>query len=95
MTDGAPTDDWQTAAATARAEFERKKLNFIALGVGPNVNMEILTQITGEAPLKLQGLKFKKFFRWLTDSLRIVTSGTVADQEKIRTAPIGSFADLK
>lgn len=94
MTDGEPTDEWEAAAKIARDQAERKKLNFIALGVGPNVNMGILTRMTGEPPLKLQGLKFKKFFRWLTDSLRIVTSGTVADQEKIRTAPFGSFADL-
>ncbi|MEI8244533.1 MAG: VWA domain-containing protein [Lentisphaerota bacterium] len=94
MTDGEPNDDWQAAAEKARNMANNKKLNLIVVGIGPSANMGILAQISGHQPMKLQGLKFKKFFRWLTDSLRMVTSGTVSNEEKIRTAPINSFADL-
>jgi uncharacterized protein YegL len=80
MTDGEPTDEWEDAAEQAKNLASQNRLNFFGIGIGPYANMEILKQILPQSspPLKLSGIKFKQFFRWLTDSLRNVTKSTVS-----------------
>jgi uncharacterized protein YegL len=96
MTDGKPNDDWQISAKEARSMAESNQLTFLGIGIGPEVDMTILKQILPEKqpPMQLRGLQFKPFFKWLTDSLRSVTSGTISNEDKLKYAPVSSFADL-
>jgi uncharacterized protein YegL len=75
LTDGMPNDPWEKSAACAREEAETDQLVFFGVGVGPDADFEALTQIlpAQNPPLKLKGLRFKPFFRWLSDSLRAVS----------------------
>ncbi|WP_343725885.1 vWA domain-containing protein [Herbaspirillum huttiense] len=75
ITDGAPTDPWQTAAASVREGEESKKFAFFAIGV-KGANMDILAQISSRAPLSLDGMKFRELFSWLSTSLRSVSRST-------------------
>lgn len=75
ITDGAPTDSWQAAAAAVREGEASKKFAFFAIGV-KGANMEILRQISVREPLSLDGLKFRELFSWLSSSLRSVSSST-------------------
>lgn len=70
ITDGGPTDSWQNAAALVRAgdNDQRKSFSFFAVGV-EEAKMDVLARISRREPLRLQGLKFRDLFAWLSSSL--------------------------
>jgi len=75
ITDGAPTDEWQSAAAMVREGEASQSFAFFAVGV-QGANMDILKQISVREPLKLQGLKFRELFQWLSNSMKSVSQST-------------------
>lgn len=72
ITDGAPTDAWQTAAQRVRIEEDAKRIAFFAIGV-QGADMDRLAEIAVRAPIKLDGLKFGDLFVWLSQSLAAVS----------------------
>lgn len=80
ITDGSPTDGWQSAAAALREGESAKQFAFFAIGV-KGANLEVLRQLCPERePLTLSGLKFRELFRWLSSSLRSVSRSTPGAQ---------------
>jgi uncharacterized protein YegL len=68
ITDGAPTDEWQSAAVEVQAGETGKHFVFYPVGV-EGANFDVLAQFRTEMqPLKLRGLAFRTLFRWLSDS---------------------------
>jgi len=72
ITDGSPTDEWQSAADAVREGEASKSFAFFAVGV-QGANMDVLKQISVRAPLRLDGLRFRELFSWLSGSLRLVS----------------------
>jgi uncharacterized protein YegL len=73
ITDGAPTDEWHSAAALVREGESAKSFSFFVAGVA-GANMDILKQISAErVPLTLQGLRFREMFQWLSNSMKSVS----------------------
>jgi uncharacterized protein YegL len=75
ITDGAPTDEWLSAATAVREGESAKSFAFFAIGV-QGANMDILKQISVREPLRLDGLRFRDLFAWLSSSLRTVAQST-------------------
>jgi len=79
MTDGMPygEDAAVTAGAMARVSqlVKEKKLLFIPVGIGDEADRETLQRFSPDCvPLKLQGIDFQKFFKWLSKSVIKVSS---------------------
>ena len=75
ITDGGPTDEWQSAAAAVREGEQSKSLAFFAIGI-QGANIDTLQQISVREPLLLNGLRFRDLFSWLSTSLRSVSQST-------------------
>ncbi|MCX6688952.1 MAG: VWA domain-containing protein [Methanoregula sp.] len=91
ITDGAPTDEWQHAAAMVREGESAKSFAFFAIGV-QKADMKILTQISVRQPVKLQGLKFREFFQWLSNSMKSASRSNPGD--RIMLAPPLGWSEI-
>ncbi|WP_444757604.1 vWA domain-containing protein [Pseudomonas sp. A014] len=87
ITDGGPTDEWRAAAAAIREGEAAKKFAFFAVGV-EGANFDVLSQLSVREPLKLQGLKFRELFQWLSASMKSVSQSTPGTAVKLE-APTG------
>jgi uncharacterized protein YegL len=79
ISDGAPTDEWKTAAQAVRGEEAARGLSFFAIGVG-NANMQTLSEISVRQPMKLDGLNFVELFVWISQSQKRVSANKVGEQ---------------
>jgi len=91
ITDGSPTDKWQHAAALVREGENTKSFAFFAVGV-QNADMNVLRQISVREPLRLQGLKFREFFQWLSNSMKSASRSNPGD--KILLAPPSGWSEI-
>ena len=96
MTDGCPNDDWKSTAASMKQLGEEKHLQYIGIGIGDDADFNTLYEIlpAHPGPVKLKGLCFKEFFKWLTDSLKSVSASSVAQQDAVMLGNVNSWADL-
>ena len=96
ITDGAPTDEWRFAARKVMEGEEKRAFAFFAVGV-QGADFNVLRQVCSREPLKLQGLRFRDLFQWLSNSQRSMSHSTPGDQDKVPfvnpTAP-GGWAAL-
>jgi uncharacterized protein YegL len=80
VTDGAPTDNWQSATQRLRKAEDSRQLSFFAVGV-EGAEFEVLKQIVSpeRSPVQLNGLDFRSLFIWLSASMKRVSSGKVGE----------------
>ena len=85
LSDGDPTDAAVfSSAATRLKEAEAANgVSVFAVGVGPNANLVKLKELSARRdPVKLDGLKFREFFHWLSASLSAASqSGAHGDDD--------------
>lgn len=87
MTDGEPNGDRATAADIdaisdrVAVETEGKKYFVLGIGVG-EANMDLLRKMCGKA-LPLAGTKFTEFFKWLSNSLSMVSKSKEGEKVNI------------
>lgn len=77
MTDSRPNDDTREAIRRISDMVRERKLTVFPIGIGPHARMDILRQFSPERPpLRLRGLEFRKFFKWLSESVVRVSVST-------------------
>ena len=87
MTDGEPYGNRSSAAdidaiaSRVATESAAKKYFMMGIGVG-EANMELLRKMCGTA-LPLQGTKFTEFFKWLSNSLSMVSTSKEGEKVNI------------
>jgi uncharacterized protein YegL len=85
ITDGAPTDDWQSAAKRLREAEDSRQLLFFAIGV-TGADFDFLRQISSpeRLPMELFNIEdFRKFFLWLSASMKRVSSGKIGESVEL------------
>ena len=84
ISDGEPTDldEWDEAVQDCLAAERDKKVEIFSIGVH-NANMSMLGQFTSKPPLKLNGLKFKELFVWLSSSLSAASRSRPGDNVQL------------
>jgi uncharacterized protein YegL len=86
ITDGEPTDAWQTAAAKVREGMNNKSFVFFAVGV-EGANFDILRQISVRTPAHLKGYSFREMFVWLSQSQRKVSQSNPGQEDQVKLDP--------
>lgn len=95
MTDGAPTDSIDQAAKRVVGMVQAKKLTVFPIGIGMRADMKKLARFSpNRAPLRLDGLKFKEFFEWLSKSVARVSRSTPGDNVKFDLEGLKGWAEL-
>jgi len=96
ITDGEPDRDQDVLGASKEIDeaVSSKKFTFFGLGVR-GYNHKILQQICPPSapPMPLSGYKFSEFFKWLSNSIGIITKSK--EGESIELPPISDWAQMK
>jgi uncharacterized protein YegL len=93
ITDGAPTDDWHSAAQMLKEAATSRKVAFFAFAV-EGADMATLRAISPREPQKLKGLKFRELFVWLSNSLGAVSRSSPTQERLALPPPSGSWLEL-
>jgi len=71
MTDGKPTDSIIRAVKRTQEYLVQRKLVVLPVAIGPKADVRTLMQFTSpdRAVLRLKGLRFREFFKWLSNNI--------------------------
>ena len=75
MTDGKPGDQWKEQADILCDLASQDRIVYLGVGIGEKCDFNILKQMLPAVPgpVKLPGLKFREFFRFISGSLSSVS----------------------
>jgi uncharacterized protein YegL len=88
MSDGVPTDDWQGAAERCRQAEKANKVAVFPIAVGEEANAATLGEFSSKgapAVKRLDGLKFRELFLWLSASMKVVSQSRPGGQIQLPT----------
>ena len=75
--------------------INNKKLTIFPIGIGPDAGMSTLAKFSPKRrPLRLNGLKFDKFFAWLSDSVSRTSQSMPGENVKLNTDAISDWGTL-
>ena len=98
MTDGAPNGsavELSRAISRTTSLVQDKKLTVFPIGIGNDANLNVLGQFSpNRPPLKLQGLKFKEFFIWLSQSVSKVSQSSPGEKVNLDLEAIKAWGTL-
>lgn len=82
ITDGAPTDDWKSAAELIKRNEDQGQFTFFSIAVD-NADISMLNQLSKRPPLKLRGHSFREFFLWVSGSLKPISNKNPGEHNKL------------
>lgn len=98
MTDGGPNGDvgeLNRAISRTCEMIENRKLTIFPIGIGPDADMNVLARFSPQRqPLRLQGLKFREFFAWLSQSVSKTSQSTPGESIPLNIEGIQGWGEL-
>lgn len=98
MTDGEPNgskSELERAIHRTSELVSQKRLTVFPIGIGSEADMDVLRQFSPKRqPLKLQGLKFREFFAWLSKSVSKTSQSTPGENIKLDLDGIKGWGEL-
>lgn len=98
MTDGIPNGKPEELARAIKRTVklvDEKKLTVFPIGIGKEADMNILSQFSPRRPpLRLQGLKFREFFQWLSKSVSKTSQSIPGESIKLDLEGIQGWGEL-
>lgn len=98
MTDGEPNgnpEELARAITRTTKMIEDRKLTIFPIGIGANADMNILNKFSPKrSALRLQGLKFKEFFQWLSQSVSKTSQSTPGETIPLDVEGIRGWGEL-
>ena len=99
MSDGSPNGDYselERAKERTSKLIASKKLSVFSIGIGTSADMGELSlfSLPKRSALKLQGLKFREFFEWLSKSVARTSQSTPGENVKLDTDGIKGWGEL-
>lgn len=75
MTDGEPTDSWEGPVETFRSRATSRSANLIAIGCGPNVNVDIIKRLSPTVLMMhdMTPERIKALFEWISQSAKVAS----------------------
>ena len=95
MSDGAPNGDprvLDAAVARIRDLLDRRRLTVVAVGIGPEADMEMLGRLSKRQAVRLSGLQFREFFVWLSRSVASVSASLPGDEPALDLEALQALA---
>ncbi len=95
ITDGEPDSDQDVAGLSQEVSsaINAKKFMFYALGVQGYNHQKLLQVCSTPPPLPLDAKKFSEFFRWLSNSIGIITKSTEGD--RLALPPVSDWTQIQ
>ncbi len=98
MTDGKPNGDESEFSRAIRRTVDmesNRKLTIFPIGIGSSADMNALAQFSAKrSPLKLQGLKFREFFSWLSKSVSTTSQSVPGETISLDLEGLKGWATL-
>lgn len=98
MTDGAPNgsnSELSRAISRTVEMISGRKLTVFPIGIGSEADMDVLARFSPKrSPLKLQGLKFREFFEWLSQSVSRTSQSIPGENVPLDVDGIKGWAEL-
>lgn len=98
MTDGAPNgseEELERAIRRTEELVNAKKLTVFPIGIGEAADMNTLKRFSPKrTPLRLQGMKFREFFQWLSQSVSRTSMSMPGESVSLDKEGILSWAEL-
>ena len=98
MTDGVPNgsaEQLELAVSRTASLVDKKKLTVFPIGIGDEADMEALNKFSpNRAPLRLQGLKFREFFAWLSQSVSRTSQSIPGEKIELDLEGIKGWGEL-
>ena len=87
MSDGKPNGDprqLDAAIGRIRQQAKDRKLTVVAVGIGQEADMDTLARVSPcQRPVRLNGLQFREFFAWLSQSVASIADSTPGDEPEL------------
>jgi uncharacterized protein YegL len=82
VSDGVPTDEWEAPLEALLASPRASKAVRLALAVGEDADLEVLTRFAGEAHVRraAEARQLRRFFRFVTMSVTARSRSATPDQ---------------